>query len=464
MEIELKDIALFILAIGSLLTLISLVWAIWTLRSRPEKIQDLNHHFSRQSFATKALAVFAVFGFCLITYAGFEALLSWLPETWGHIDEDGDWVPLSRLIASAAGLFGGFILVSILLAAAEDRVRSDDLRRELDEAHSDLSWLRHSIDYLGFDLSDDELKAGLFTDPRRPDNSPLREKTRMEWLKALRARDSKTVVRAEQQVADAEIKRAEESRLQESLIENERRHREAEEQHRAAKKKLRLIVDSPPPLLSLIERNDEKEVALIDPKSAAAIWNEFRKRIKIGSIEKSGPQSAEIAKSAIENLVASTDGLALRQNCQLSTAWQGDAHGGHVKLQAHKDAEEISLPCAFEVSLTPEALLTAFLISSINYTSWGWWHGLYDRDYSFVEDYAELEREVLAGASKSTLTFSGPSIPSPGFRVRNDGEAVSVASLALRPGGNLFDIVAQFNGWSGALKVTSLLSGSRMLY
>ena len=183
----------------------------------------------------------------------------------------------------------------------------------------------------------------------------------------------------------------------------------------------------------------------------------------MGDIEKLGIASQSVAKRAVEKFIAETKGLALADAAHVSTHWRGNSHGGHIELKAFVANTESPIQCALTVEPFPDAILAAFFLSTLNLTSWAWWHGLYDRDYEFVWDERQLKQELSSNLSKS-LDQPFEKLPRVGVRMRRQGDTIAIASLALRPGGNLFDIEVEVIGPSRDLKIDCLVSGARVFY
>lgn len=79
-------------------------------------------------------------GICL--YSGAERMLSWMPNTWGGLDESGDFKPLGSSLAMMFALYGGYCLIEIIDKASQDRLALEVMRttvngeRAIHAAHS----------------------------------------------------------------------------------------------------------------------------------------------------------------------------------------------------------------------------------------------------------------------------------------------------------------------------------------
>lgn len=224
------------------------------------------------------------------------------------------------------------------------------------------------------------------------------------------------------------------------------------------------LVEDPCPIMMDLPNLSDGETRYLDRDAVRSAWENFRSAIFVADIEKLGITSQSAAKRAVEKFIAKTQGLALVDGAHVSTFWRGDSHGGHVELKAFVGNAETPIQSALTVEPFPDAMLAAFFLSTLNLTSWAWWHGLYDRDYEFIWDERELKQGLSNNLSQSSLTQALAKFPPVGVRMRRDGDTVAIASLALRPGGNLFDIEVEVIGPSRDLKIDCLVSGARVFY
>lgn len=206
------------------------------------------------------------------------------------------------------------------------------------------------------------------------------------------------------------------------------------------------------------------ETQYFDHDVVRRAWEHFQSSIDVGSIEEKGIASQSAARRAVEKFIANTKGLALTDGAHVSTHWRGDSHGGHIELKAFVGNAETSIQSALTVEPFPDAMLAAFFLSTLNLTSWAWWHGLHDRDYEFVWDKWQLKQGLSSNPSQSSLAQALANLPTVGVRMRREGDRLAIGGLALRPGGNVFDIEVELTGPSKDLKVDCVLSGARVFY
>lgn len=221
--------------------------------------------------------------------------------------------------------------------------------------------------------------------------------------------------------------------------------------------------EGPSPIVMDRLNLSDGETCYLDRDAVRRVWENFRGAIFVGDIEKLGIASQSVAKRAVEKFIAETKGLALADGAHVSTHWRGNSHGGHIELKAFVANTECPIPCALTVEPFPDAILAAFFLSTLNLTSWACWHGLYDRDYEFVWDERQLKQELSSNLSKS-LDQPFEKLPRVGVRMRRQGDTIAIASLALRPGGNLFNIEVGVIGPSRDSKIDCLVSGARVFY
>lgn len=224
------------------------------------------------------------------------------------------------------------------------------------------------------------------------------------------------------------------------------------------------LAEAPRPnMIDLLNLSDG-ETRCLNHDFVRNAWENFQSSIFVGDIEKRGIASQSAAKRAVEKYIAKTKGLALADGAHVSTHWRGDSHGGHIELKAFLGNADAPIQCALSVEPVPDAMLAAFFLSTLNLTSWAWWHGLYDRDYEFVWDKRQLEQGLTNNPSQSSVAQALKKLPPVGVRMRLKGDTLAIASLAFRPGGNLFDIEIELTGSLRNLTVERLISGARVFY
>lgn len=71
------------------------------------------------SFKNKVILSFAYIGFFMAFYGGTQACLSWLPDSWGTIDDGGEFITLENTLS---GLLG-FLAASFTIGSLEKNYR-----------------------------------------------------------------------------------------------------------------------------------------------------------------------------------------------------------------------------------------------------------------------------------------------------------------------------------------------------
>jgi len=177
--------------------------------------------------------------------------------------------------------------------------------------------------------------------------------------------------------------------------------------------------------------------------------------------------SAEHAARKARRLIDDTIGMRLKSGATLTSDYRGDAQGAEIHLGATIDGFHAELASALWVEDDLHALLTAFFLSTINQTSWAEWHGMYERDFVFVFDVEKLKKSAVDFAKWSAwrTLYDEKTIPYPGVRIERKFSGSQLSCLALRPGGNLFDISVTLNSDNGTgVSITSILVGGRVYY
>lgn len=79
---------------------------------------------SRQmDWQKKVFLGLAAFGFLACIFNGIDGLLFWMPDSWGSLDEEGDFKTVRTSLASIGTLFIGGILVQVIDGVTHDKFR-----------------------------------------------------------------------------------------------------------------------------------------------------------------------------------------------------------------------------------------------------------------------------------------------------------------------------------------------------
>lgn len=90
----------------------------------------------------RAFFLLAGAGLLLCLYQGADFMLSWMPDSWGNVDEDGDYKTLRSFIAGLFAMAGGLFLCQFIDGATHDkfdlreaRIRERELARVFEAIH-----------------------------------------------------------------------------------------------------------------------------------------------------------------------------------------------------------------------------------------------------------------------------------------------------------------------------------------
>lgn len=81
------------------------------------------------SWINKAFFAFAAIGFLICMYKGAEAMLYWMPSSWGTVDSDGEYLTFRSYVALLFTALGGIPFVAFIDKATHDKFEL----RELEE-------------------------------------------------------------------------------------------------------------------------------------------------------------------------------------------------------------------------------------------------------------------------------------------------------------------------------------------
>jgi hypothetical protein len=97
--------------LGSLWCVASLGWFIYlAIRGDDPMLLSLSSP-ARFSWKQKAFLLAAGLAFLIAMHQGGKAFMAWIPESWGTIDEDGDFRTYQEVIGGALGVMGGLFLI-----------------------------------------------------------------------------------------------------------------------------------------------------------------------------------------------------------------------------------------------------------------------------------------------------------------------------------------------------------------
>ncbi|MDG4474827.1 hypothetical protein [Thiovibrio frasassiensis] len=78
-------------------------------------------HTSLLSWRQKVFLALAALAFLACMYKGAEAMLWWMPSTWGGVDEDGEYQTLRASMASLFAILGGLAFIQFIDAATHNK-------------------------------------------------------------------------------------------------------------------------------------------------------------------------------------------------------------------------------------------------------------------------------------------------------------------------------------------------------
>jgi hypothetical protein len=84
-----------------------------------------------------------IIGCCIILFPGFDALLSWMPLSWGRHGEDGGFNPARHTIAAFLTSLA-FPLLSYVESSARREVANEDLRARVIQLEKELIIAKHA--------------------------------------------------------------------------------------------------------------------------------------------------------------------------------------------------------------------------------------------------------------------------------------------------------------------------------
>ncbi|MCC6208422.1 MAG: hypothetical protein IT488_09755 [Gammaproteobacteria bacterium] len=110
---------------GSLLALAVYIY----LAARGDSVtlySTVNHRLL--NWKQNVFLVFAAIGFLVCMFAGAESMLHWMPNSWGGVNEDGEYEAYRTVIATSFSVIGGFAFAGFIDKATRNAIFLDMMR------------------------------------------------------------------------------------------------------------------------------------------------------------------------------------------------------------------------------------------------------------------------------------------------------------------------------------------------
>jgi hypothetical protein len=118
------------------------------------------HHSRLLSRKSKTFFAFAAFGFLVCIFQGADAMLGWMPSSWGSLDEDGGYTTLATTLAGMFAFVAGVALIEIIVGGTHDRFRVRQMTIEIEQLERllDSSLDIHRLEVLTRDFQEETEK------------------------------------------------------------------------------------------------------------------------------------------------------------------------------------------------------------------------------------------------------------------------------------------------------------------
>lgn len=120
--------------IGGAATTAALVClAVYTLLAYREDARPLLRIYkeSASSFLARCFLIVCLIAFVVCIYQGADWMLQWMPDSWGSLDEDGEYVTLRHSIAFVFAFFFGGMLAQVIGRATDAAEKNEQLSRRI---------------------------------------------------------------------------------------------------------------------------------------------------------------------------------------------------------------------------------------------------------------------------------------------------------------------------------------------
>lgn len=103
-------------------------WSFWIVYSKPQRLLELTGDLAPidrdHRFAWHREGMFMaawMLGLAALCFGAAHSALGWLPDRWGSVDQDGEWVSIRFGLASLVAVFGAVLLQGFLRSCARSR-------------------------------------------------------------------------------------------------------------------------------------------------------------------------------------------------------------------------------------------------------------------------------------------------------------------------------------------------------
>lgn len=170
------------LSTGSLCALS--LYILLAVRGKSELLYSTSSAATPLSWKEKTFFALAAIGFLVCMYKGAEAMLYWMPDSWGHLDSDDEYQTVRSFVALLFAAVGGLSLIGFIDKATHEKFHLRELaewsagQEKIINASPSLESLRYlraefetTIEEIRSDLRKteirDEWKVGLLPKGRR---------------------------------------------------------------------------------------------------------------------------------------------------------------------------------------------------------------------------------------------------------------------------------------------------------
>lgn len=429
MPAGMNAILVILLALGCISSLLVIVHYVFLAIKQPARMLGFlaENHRSPRGYLYYGL-LFA--GWFAAAYMAAKGFLFWVPSPLGRVDEFGDFQPLRDTLAV------GLALISLYMIGALETLAQKDVRsKQLEEENGELRSILHFASGISHKLTHYAELRDSATDPERK-----------HFFAGLHATGHKLDEQVRAIVAAA---LTEEKTKRDSAKALEARETEHARQKAALAQRRQQIQR----MVAALTRANQLPVAqaangiaagecLIDPALVAQRWEALQSvAIPTLALTKDDIKKGESNPRSIGSILAACAATSVTDGATIVASYSGNSHGGHTEFYGLVNGQKQNYldVIRFYDSLEGivEGLFFAFALPQYG----TYWHGLYDRDYTFLFETGQLSAVLEDTLQSEPNQQDLATIDCPcGVRVLADTKGYRVNCMAAYPNGMIVDL------------------------
>lgn len=402
MHLSIKIIFIIFLIVS----LIAFLETAWTAIRSPENF--LSRFENKTGFISpkNTYLIFALFGYIGMTACGFHGLLFWIPESWGTIDEDGQFNSLrssATILLTMGALPGILIFEKYALAQIKAKEHKETIlgvekiiknAENLDNflpgeelkklSRADIFWLYE----IGNEL------RGKISQIHNLSKADTKNRDKFPFLNEIKTEQTNPVKKENL-----------ESKIIEAL--NSKNY----------------------PVISSLNQAKKDEWQKITSQTVEKLWSDLDKNFLALHLKNTNRSSQDKTIEITDAFLKST-GVICPENFKATARYSCDGHYGSTEIFVSTNGTTLSINDSLIFENSIEGICSAFFICHILPTYGRFWHSLYDFDYDIFLENSELIEWLKKSGINDTTVNSFQSINQrPGLYIKLKESEIFISAI-----------------------------------